>query len=67
MSAVTLVGGWRAGDVAADTTWLAPVPAEIAARDSSLRRMNEDFLDRIPGILYEEFKKKLLEDFPLMR
>jgi hypothetical protein len=64
---VTLVTGWRRGEVAPDTTWLAPVPPAIAARDSSFRRLNADFLDRIPAILYEKWVEEYRRDFPLMR
>ncbi len=67
MSAVGAVEGWRTGDVAPDTTWLPPVPAEIADRDSSFRQMNDAFLDRIPGILADMFREKYAEDVPRRR
>ena len=67
MSTTPVVRAWRRGEVAPDTTWLRLRPPEIVARDSAFLRMNEDFLDRIPDILYEKWKNTLLQDFPLMR
>ncbi len=67
MSTTPVVHAWRRGEVAPDTTWLRLRPPEIVARDSAFLRMNEDFLDRIPDILYEKWKNTLLQDFPLMR